>query len=252
MYTFAGDTNLSGWIDGDDYFRLDNGFLAHLSGYENGDLDYNGRVDADDYFLIDRNYHRQLYPGSSAPPLAGPSPADVSLSPRTSSSLTVRAEILKGVHSKGKPNAGISSVDSTTARRPGSRQEMERRDGGLQSSETGRCRVLSESEAWAMEAWLRSAQRWSTSAQTMVGAATELTNSSRTLAAQLDAAPVARFSPSPSPHRADDRADLQAQLRLLAETIEDEGRELRDRFLATQADLEVYCDLLGSDRPDGC
>jgi len=59
MYTWAGDANLSGAIDGDDYFRIDAGFGAHATGYANGDFDYNGRIDADDYFIIDANYARQ-------------------------------------------------------------------------------------------------------------------------------------------------------------------------------------------------
>jgi hypothetical protein len=97
--------------------------------------------------------------------------------------------------------------------------------------------VLSESDAWAMEVWIRSAKRWSEASQAMVIAGTELTNASRTLAAQLDGRAVARA-------HLRDRADLQAQLRMLAGTIEDEGRELRDRHLATQAKLGVYTDLL--------
>ena len=98
--------------------------------------------------------------------------------------------------------------------------------------------MLTESDAWAMEAWVRSAKHWSEASQSMVTAATELTNASRTLAAQLDGRAVSR-------DQLRDRADLQAQLRLLAETIEDEGRELRSRFLSTQANLQVYSDLLG-------
>jgi hypothetical protein len=89
-----------------------------------------------------------------------------------------------------------------------------------------------------MEMWVGSAKRWSEASQSMVTAATELTNASRTLAAQLDGRAVSR-------DQLRDRADLQAQLRLLAETIEDDGRELRDRFLSTQANLQVYTDILG-------
>ena len=61
MYTYAGDTNLDGQINGDDYFRVDSGFASAgaLSGYENGDLNYDGRIDADDYFIIDSNYGNQ-------------------------------------------------------------------------------------------------------------------------------------------------------------------------------------------------
>ena len=54
-YTFAGDANLDGKINGDDYFAIDSGYAAHASGYVNGDFNYDGRIDADDYFLIDAN-----------------------------------------------------------------------------------------------------------------------------------------------------------------------------------------------------
>jgi autotransporter-associated beta strand protein len=81
MYTFAGDMNLSGAIDGDDYFRIDTGFLNHQTGYENGDVDFSGRINADDYFIIDRNYTRQSLPGSANAPILGgvssvPEPGD--------------------------------------------------------------------------------------------------------------------------------------------------------------------------------
>ena len=60
MYTYAGDANLSGNIDGDDYFRIDAGFMTPgASGYENGDFNYDGKINADDYFIIDKNYGRQ-------------------------------------------------------------------------------------------------------------------------------------------------------------------------------------------------
>lgn len=56
----AGDADVNGRIDGDDYFRIDTGFVAHSTGYANGDFDYNGRINADDYFLIDSHYHQSL------------------------------------------------------------------------------------------------------------------------------------------------------------------------------------------------
>jgi autotransporter-associated beta strand protein len=58
MYTYVGDADLDGDVDGDDYFRIDNGFSAGATTYSQGDFDYNGRINADDYFLIDRNYSR--------------------------------------------------------------------------------------------------------------------------------------------------------------------------------------------------
>jgi adhesin HecA-like repeat protein len=59
MYTYAGDANLSGAIDGDDFARIDDGYSQSLAGYFNGDFDYSGKVDADDYWLISRSFARQ-------------------------------------------------------------------------------------------------------------------------------------------------------------------------------------------------
>jgi len=66
-YTYIGDMNVDGRINGDDYFSIDAGFSALATGYASGDLDYNGRVDADDYFLIDSALSR-----SAGSPLAAP------------------------------------------------------------------------------------------------------------------------------------------------------------------------------------
>jgi autotransporter-associated beta strand protein len=63
-YTWNGDADVNGQIDGDDYFRIDYGY-AHRNdsnppkGYRNGDFDYSGGVDADDYFLIDSAFANQ-------------------------------------------------------------------------------------------------------------------------------------------------------------------------------------------------
>ena len=101
--------------------------------------------------------------------------------------------------------------------------------------------MLSEEQIREMETWMRAARSWSQTAQAMVAAATELTNASRSLAGRLGEGP-------PPSRAADDRdhagSTLEAQLRLLADTIEDEGRELRDRYLTTQAELELYATLL--------
>jgi hypothetical protein len=58
-YTFYGDTDFNGMIDGDDYARLDNGFNFALAGWFNGDADLNGLIDADDYALIDNAFNTQ-------------------------------------------------------------------------------------------------------------------------------------------------------------------------------------------------
>lgn len=55
-YTWAGDLNLDGLIDIDDYFAIDVGYARGLSGYWNGDVNYSGTITADDYFLMDAAY----------------------------------------------------------------------------------------------------------------------------------------------------------------------------------------------------
>jgi hypothetical protein len=55
MYTWGGDANLDGTINGDDYFAIDSNILSQVPGYHNGDFDYNGEINGDDYFIIDAN-----------------------------------------------------------------------------------------------------------------------------------------------------------------------------------------------------
>lgn len=99
--------------------------------------------------------------------------------------------------------------------------------------------MLSEGEAREFEAWLSTARRWCEGAQEMVGAATELTNASRELAVLITE------GGGGAPSWSDEKRDaLGAELRQLAQTVENEGRSLRDRFLATEADLELYRQLL--------
>lgn len=66
-YTFAGDANLDGAINGDDYFAIDVGFSSHAHSYFNGDFNYDGHIDADDYFLIDSSYNKPPPVLASAP-----------------------------------------------------------------------------------------------------------------------------------------------------------------------------------------
>jgi hypothetical protein len=58
-YTYYGDTNLDGQVDGTDYSRIDNGYISHLSGWYNGDFNYDGVIDGSDYTLIDNAYNTQ-------------------------------------------------------------------------------------------------------------------------------------------------------------------------------------------------
>jgi autotransporter-associated beta strand protein len=58
-YTYYGDANLDGKIDGSDYSRIDNGFNLKLTGWYNGDFNYDGVVDGSDYTLIDNDFNLQ-------------------------------------------------------------------------------------------------------------------------------------------------------------------------------------------------
>jgi hypothetical protein len=55
MYTWGGDADLNGELNGDDYFFIDSNILTQNPGYHNGDFDYNGEINGDDYFIIDAN-----------------------------------------------------------------------------------------------------------------------------------------------------------------------------------------------------
>jgi hypothetical protein len=56
-YTYLGDADLSGRVDGDDYFYVDSGYpMAAGATWAAGDFDHNGRTDGDDYFHIDNAY----------------------------------------------------------------------------------------------------------------------------------------------------------------------------------------------------
>jgi hypothetical protein len=59
FFVMAADANHNGWIDGDDYAMIDNGFNLGLTGFSNGDFDYNGVIDADDYAIIDFAFNTQ-------------------------------------------------------------------------------------------------------------------------------------------------------------------------------------------------
>jgi autotransporter-associated beta strand protein len=58
-YTYFGDANLDGVVDGSDYSLIDNGYLNRLTGWQNGDFNYDGIVDGSDYTLIDNTFNTQ-------------------------------------------------------------------------------------------------------------------------------------------------------------------------------------------------
>jgi PEP-CTERM motif len=58
-YTYYGDTNLDGKVDGTDYSRIDAGYLSGGTGWYNGDFNYDGVIDGSDYTLIDNAFNTQ-------------------------------------------------------------------------------------------------------------------------------------------------------------------------------------------------
>jgi ELWxxDGT repeat protein len=58
-YTYQGDANLSGKVDGSDYSLIDNGYLTKATGWSNGDFNYDGVIDGSDYTLIDNAFNTQ-------------------------------------------------------------------------------------------------------------------------------------------------------------------------------------------------
>jgi len=81
MYTYAGDANLDGVIDGGDYGTIDNFVqVPGADGYANGDFNYDGVIDGGDYGIIDNNIQAQGAPF----PTSNVGLADVSMVPEPS------------------------------------------------------------------------------------------------------------------------------------------------------------------------
>src|SRR4030095_9687393 len=63
MYTYAGDANLDGLIDGGDYGIIDNFVqVPGADSYFNGDFNYDGVIERGDYGIIDNNIQAQGAP----------------------------------------------------------------------------------------------------------------------------------------------------------------------------------------------
>jgi autotransporter-associated beta strand protein/probable HAF family extracellular repeat protein len=64
-YTYYGDTDLNGTVDGTDYSRIDNAYSAdkthpaEYTGWFNGDFNYDGVINGSDYTLIDNAFNFQ-------------------------------------------------------------------------------------------------------------------------------------------------------------------------------------------------
>jgi T5SS/PEP-CTERM-associated repeat protein len=70
-YTWYGDTDFSGKVDGADYARIDTAFnnqvsQGNIGGWLNGDSDFNNKIDGADYALMDSAFNSQS--GTLRPP----------------------------------------------------------------------------------------------------------------------------------------------------------------------------------------
>jgi hypothetical protein len=81
-YTYYGDADLNGRVDGTDYSLIDTGFASHGSktGWQNGDFNDDGKIDGSDYSLIDNAFNSQgAAPAASAAVIAKARPLIVSV-----------------------------------------------------------------------------------------------------------------------------------------------------------------------------
>jgi hypothetical protein len=83
-YTYIGDANLDGKVDGSDYSLIDGTYTSErganvsLSGWAMGDFNFDGVVDGSDYALIDNAFNNQ---GSPIPAVTAAQPANTAASP---------------------------------------------------------------------------------------------------------------------------------------------------------------------------
>jgi hypothetical protein len=91
--------------------------------------------------------------------------------------------------------------------------------------------MLSDDEVAAIRAWVEAADRWAHSAQQLVGAATDLATVSRDIASAIEA----------TGREGEGGAD---DLQRLAVELESDTASLRDRYLATAANIDQYREAL--------
>ena len=71
-YTYFGDADVSGVVDGTDYFLIDQAFngAPNGGGWLNGDFDFSGALNGTDYFLIDNAFTAQGAPLAAQAPFS--------------------------------------------------------------------------------------------------------------------------------------------------------------------------------------
>jgi hypothetical protein len=96
-YTYVGDANLDGKVDGSDYSKIDAGYAGHgsLTGWANGDFNYDGVIDGSDYTLLDNAFNNQRTALPSAQTAAAPAVA----TPRPATAVAVKSQAAPRSHS---------------------------------------------------------------------------------------------------------------------------------------------------------
>ncbi len=115
-YTYYGDANFNGKVDGGDYARIDTTFnneksAGNISGWVNGDYDYNGKIDGGDYALMDAAFNSQS--GTLNKALAFLDGSNPGMNPEGSDSLLLVKEHFDQF-GQGYANAFIAAVPEPT------------------------------------------------------------------------------------------------------------------------------------------
>jgi hypothetical protein len=112
-YTYYGDADLSGTLNGADYQQIDHGFGQHLTGWFNGDFNNDGVVNGTDYSLIDNTLNQIA--ATSASPLATPAVlASAALSKKPMAAMTGTA-VSPPIFSDSNTNAWKLYIESESA-----------------------------------------------------------------------------------------------------------------------------------------
>ncbi len=111
-FTYYGDANLDGVIDGSDYTKIDFGTSTGSTGWLNGDFNYDSAINGTDYTLIDNAFNTQSTQAASkaAEPAASASKLAVD-----SQSLVVSTTSSRSIGNKSAASATLFSNHAITA-----------------------------------------------------------------------------------------------------------------------------------------
>jgi hypothetical protein len=98
-FTYYGDTDLNGVVDGGDYSRIDNGFNMGLINWADGNFNYDTSVDGADYALIDNVFNNG---GGGLSAQAAAVAAAASISPPAKTSVAKPVAVAPSVQVQGQ------------------------------------------------------------------------------------------------------------------------------------------------------